>query len=260
MNPPNGAAANTSDSVSAAWNTIHEMGETFLSMCPLLAAGAVVFALFWLAAAGIRRVVEKLANRKSDIPGAATAFGRLAYFALMLFGLLVALTVSFPSVTPAKLFSLLGLGGVAIGFAFKDIFQNLVSGILLLVRRPFRIGDEITSGSFTGTVEAIETRATYIRTYDGKRIIVPNSVIYTEPVTVITAYDLLRSEYDIGIGYGDDVSNARDIALDTIRTIEGVLEDPAPDVLLWELAGSTKNLRLRWWTRPKRANVVTLRH
>lgn len=177
----------------------------------------------------------------------------------MLLGLLVAVTVAFPSMTPAKLFSVLGIGGVAIGFAFRDIFQNLLAGILLLIRHPFRAGDEITSGSFTGTVESIETRATYIRTYDGQRIIVPNSVIYTEPVTVITAYDLLRSQYDVGIGYGDDVTRAKAIALKAVRGVDGVLTDPAPDVLLWDLAGSSKNLRVRWWTRPKRSGVVQVR-
>ena len=178
----------------------------------------------------------------------------------MLLGVLVAVTVAFPSVTPAKLFSVLGVGGVAIGFAFKDIFQNLLAGILLLIRHPFRAGDEITTGGgFTGTVESVETRATYIRTYDGQRVIVPNSVIYTETVTVITAYDLLRSQYDVGIGYGDDVAHAKAVALEAVKGVDGVLADPAPDVLLWDLAGSSQNLRVRWWTKPKRSGVVQVR-
>ena len=134
-----------------------------------------------------------------------------------------------------------------------------MAGILLLIRHPFRAGDEITSGAFTGTVESIETRATYIRTYDGKRIIVPNSIIYTEPVTVITAYGILRDQYDVGIGYGDSVSKARKIALETVSGVEGVLTDPTPDVLLWDLAGSSQNLRVRWWTKPHRGDVVVVR-
>ncbi|TZG26547.1 mechanosensitive ion channel [Sphingomonas montanisoli] len=231
----------------------------FLAMLPLLVAGTAVFLIFWAIASGVRRTVESVAKRRSEFPSAATAFGRLAYIGLMLLGLLIAVTVAFPSMTPAKLFSVLGIGGVAIGFAFKDIFQNLLAGILLLIRHPFRAGDEITSGGFTGTVESIETRATYIRTYDGQRIIVPNSVIYTEPVTVITAYDLLRSSYDVGIGYSDDVTQAKAIALEAVRSVEGVLAEPAPDVLLWDLAGSSKNLRVRWWTKPKRAGVVAIR-
>jgi small-conductance mechanosensitive channel len=105
----------------------------------------------------------------------------------------------------------------------------------------------------------IEARATFIRTYDGRRIIIPNSDVYTKPVIVISAYDLLRSEYDVGIGYGDDLAMAKSLALAAVSRIEGVLDEPAPDVLVWELAGSSKNLRLRWWTRSKRGEVLAVR-
>jgi len=256
------AAAPTAKSVhpAAVLETANGMINAFLAMLPLLVAGVIVFLIFWGIASTVRRTVEALARRRSEFPSAATAIGRLAYFAIILLGLLIAVTVAFPSMTPARLFSVLGIGGVAIGFAFKDIFQNMLAGILLLIRHPFRAGDEITTGGgFTGTVESIETRATYIRTYDGQRIIVPNSVIYTETVTVITAYDLLRSEYDVGIGYGDDVRHAKAVALKAVKGVEGVLADPAPDVLLWDLAGSSKNLRVRWWTKPKRSGVVEVR-
>lgn len=241
---------------SVIWAVFDRMGGDVLRMLPLWLAGLFVFLAFWAFASGMRRVAARVARRRSQFPSAATAFARLAYLALMLLGFLVAATVAFPSMTPGRLVSVLGLGGVAIGFAFKDIFQNLLAGILLLIRQPFRVGDEIMVGAFTGAVEAIETRATFIRTYCGKRIIIPNGSIYTDTVTVITAYNLLRSEYDVGIGYSDDIGRAREVALNALQEVEGVLAEPAPDVLLWELAGSSKNLRVRWWTRPDRATVV----
>ena len=108
-------------------------------------------------------------------------------------------------------------------------------------------------------MEAIETRATYIRTYDGRRIIIPNGDVYTKPVSVISAYDMLRTEFDVGVGYGDDLGRAVEVALGAVRGVEGVLSDPAPDVLVWELAGSSKNLRVRWWTKPQRATVLEVR-
>lgn len=239
--------------------TPNSMGTGFMAMLPLVGIGIVVFLVFWLIASLVRKGLENYVGKRDQYSGAAIAFSRLAYIGIILFGLMVAVTVAFPSITPAKLFSALGIGGVAIGFAFKDIFQNLLAGILILVRQPFKVGDEITSGEFTGTVENIETRATFIKTYDGKRIIVPNSKIYTEPVTVITAYDILRSEYDVGIGYGDDVGEARKLALEAVKSVEGVLSDPAPDVLLWDLAGFSQNLRVRWWTDPVRGNVVQVK-
>ena len=244
--------------VGLIWGTADRLIDNFLAMIPLLVAGLAVFIVLLLAAKAVRYVIERPLARTSN-RSAATAIGRIVYILLLGLAVLIAVTVAFPSMTPGRLVSTLGIGGIAIGFAFKDIFQNLLAGILLLLRHPFRVGDEITTGEFTGTVEAIETRATFIRTYDGRRIIIPNGDVYTKPVTVISAYDMLRSEYDVGIGYGDDLGRAKEIALRAISGVDGVLADPPPDVLVWELGESSKNIRLRWWTRPQRADVLSIR-
>ncbi len=244
--------------VGLIWRTVDRLLDGFLAMLPLLVAGLLVFLVLLMLAKAVRYGIERALARSSN-RSAAVAIGRILYILMLGIALLIAVTVAFPSMTPGRLISTLGIGGVAIGFAFKDIFQNLLAGILLLLRHPFRVGDEITTGDFTGTVESIETRATFIRTYDGKRVIIPNGDVYTKPVTVISAYDMLRTEYDIGIGYGDDLGRAKEIALQAIRSVSGVLVDPAPDVLVWDLAGSSKNLRLRWWTRPHRSDVIAIR-
>ena len=94
--------------------------------------------------------------------------------------------IAIPSFQPAQLIQLLGISGVAIGFAFLDILQNFLAGILILLTEPFRLGDQIVVGGYEGTVEEIETRATSIRTYDGRRVVIPNSNLFTESVTVNT--------------------------------------------------------------------------
>ena len=236
-------------------DSLYEMANSFIALAPMMAIGLVVIVAFYFIAKLVSRLVKGDGSDKPG-PGRKEAYARMAYAAIIAVGVLIGLTIAFPSVSPAELLSVLGVGGVAIGFAFKDIFQNLIAGIFLLIRQPFEVGDEITSGDITGKVEAIKTRATYIRTYDGKRVIVPNSIIYTEPVTVITAYDKLRNHVDIGIGYGDDVDEARDLALSIARGTDGVLDDPAPDALVWELGGSSLNIRLRWWTDPARGSVI----
>ncbi len=240
------------------WATVDRLLDGFLAMLPLMVIAILVLLLLLFAAKGVRYLIEKGLARTSN-RGAATAIGRLLYVAMVGLAVLISVTIAFPSMTPGRLISVLGVGGVAIGFAFKDIFQNLLAGILLLLRHPFRVGDEITTGEFTGTVEAIETRATFIRTYDGRRVIIPNGDVYTKPVTVISAYDMLRSEYDVGIGYGDDLAAAKAIALEAIKSVEGVLADPAPDVLVWELGEFSKNIRIRWWTAPARGDVLRIR-
>lgn len=257
--PPRDATPGVIDAnVNLIWGTVDRLLDGFLAMLPLLAVAVVVFVLLLFAAKGVRSLVERVLARSSN-RNAATAIGRILYIVLISLAALIAVTIAFPSMTPGRLISTLGIGGVAIGFAFKDIFQNLLAGILILLRHPFKVGDEITTGEFTGTVEEIETRATWLRTYDGRRVIISNGDVYTKPVTVISAYDMLRSEYDVGIGYADDLGRAKEIALEAMRGVEGVLDEPAPDVLVWGLGESAKNIRIRWWTSPKRGDVLRIR-
>ncbi|MEO8090475.1 MAG: mechanosensitive ion channel family protein [Gemmatimonadales bacterium] len=244
--------------LSNAWRTVNTLVNGFFALLPKIVLAALLLLVVWLIARGIRSLVRRAVPASAE-SSLGIVLGRLSYAVVLLVGCFLALSIVAPGVGLTELIGLLGISSVAIGFAFKDIFQNLLAGILILLRQPFRVGDEITAGSFTGTVESIETRATFIRTYDGRRVIVPNSQIYTEPVTVITAYDKVRSEYDVGIGYNDDIAQAKRIALEAVRGIEGVLADPAPDVLTWELAGSTVNLRVRWWSEPRRGTVLDVR-
>ena len=252
------AVVDLATATGEAVDTVQGFADAFYATLPRIAVALLVILAFWGVASGVRRIVHRVTPGPTD-SSIGIVLGRLAYAALIALGVLIGLVVVFPTFTVGGLVGALGIGGIALGFAFQDIFQNLLAGVLILLREPFRVGDEIVSGDYVGTVEAIETRATFIRTYDGRRIIIPNSQIYSEPVQVITAYHIVRSEYDVGIGYGDDIDAAKAIARDVLRTAEGVLEEPAPDVLTWDLAGSTVNLRLRWWTDPTRATVVATR-
>ncbi len=108
------------------------------------------------------------------------------------------------------------------------------------------IGKALPLKSFCNTTENIETRATTIRTYDGRRIVIPNSELFTNSVTVNTAFENRRLEYDVGIGYGDDIDWAKYLMLSAMHSVSEVLKDPAPDVLVMELAESSVNIRVRW--------------
>ncbi|BAY45331.1 MscS mechanosensitive ion channel [Scytonema sp. HK-05] len=143
--------------------------------------------------------------------------GRLAQGATILLGLFVSLSIVIPTFRAGDLVQLLGISGVAIGFAFRDILQNFLAGILILLTEPFQIDDQIVFKNFEGTVESIQTRATTIRTYDGRRIVIPNSELFTNSVTVNTAFENRRLEYDIGIGYGDDIDQAKQLILEAAQ-------------------------------------------
>ena len=241
--------------VAPLTDKLSDITHGFFYVLPNIGIGVVVFGLFVLAAWGARHSVASVL-RIRDRTDLGVLLGGAAKWAILLFGLLVFATIVFPSINPADLFSALGVGSVAIGFAFKDILQNWLSGLLILYRQPFRRGDQIQSGAFEGTVEAIEARATLLRTYDGQRVVIPNGDIYTRAVTVRTAYPSRRSQYDVGIGYGDDIAQACQVILRALASLEGLEHNPAPEAIPWELAGSTVNIRVLWWCNSQRADVV----
>ena len=113
------------------------------------------------------------------------------------------MTIIAPSITSGGLIGDLGVSSVAIGFGFKDIPQNMLAGILIVLRQPFQVGDKIVSGGHAGRVEKIATPATFIKIYDGRRFVIPNGDICTNSVVVITAFEKVQSQYDIGVGCND---------------------------------------------------------
>lgn len=238
--------------ISAAWDKVQSMINGFIALLPNIVLGLIVFILFFFVAGRIKVVVKRLTRNRRSARNLGLVLGRLAQGITILIGLFIALSIVIPSFKAGDLVQLLGISGVAIGFAFRDILQNFLAGILILLTEPFQIDDQIVFKGFEGTVENIQTRATTIRTYDGRRIVIPNSELFTNSVTVNTAFDNRRLEYDVGIGYGDDIDLAKQLMLDAMHSVDQVLKDPAPDVLVMELAGSTVNIRVRWWVNPPR--------
>ncbi|PSF38572.1 mechanosensitive ion channel protein MscS [Aphanothece hegewaldii CCALA 016] len=243
--------------ISIIWDKMQKMVNDFLSLLPNLILALIVFAIFFFTARTIKRVVRNLTRNHRQARNLGLVLGRLAQGTTVLLGLFIALSIVIPSLKAGDLIQLLGISGVAIGFAFRDILQNFLAGILILLTEPFQIDDQIIFKDFEGTVEQIQTRATMIRTYDGRRIVIPNSELFTNSIIVNTAFSHRRFEYDIGIGYGDDINTARQLILEAIHETDGVLQDPAPDAIVVALACSTVNIRARWWVQPpRRADVL----
>ena len=241
---------------SLAWETVERLGESFIAAVPRFALAVLIVLLAIIVGQLVRTGVRLSAARRREHYNLQIALGRLAMAAVVLVGLLVAATAAFPNFTPADLIGALGIGGVAIGFAFKDIFQNFLAGILILITKPFRTGDQIVFGDYEGEVEDIQTRATFLRTYDGRRVVIPNGELFINSVTVNTAFAKRRMQYDIGIGYGDDIEVARRIVLGVLERTEGVAPDPKADVIVVDLGESTVALRARWWSDSRIADVL----
>jgi small-conductance mechanosensitive channel len=223
--------------------------DTATQLLPNVIIALVFIVVMWYVARLVGFLVRKTAT-PSGRDNLGQVFGGFLRWVVFAFGSLLALTIVLPNLNPADLVAGLGIGSVAIGFAFKDILQNWLAGMLLLLNQPFNVGDEVKVGGYEGTVERIESRATLIRTYDGQRVIIPNADLYTDVVQVITAYDARRMQMDFGSGYGDNIDEACQIMLDAVSGVEGIEADPAPQALPWSLDASWVTIRVRWWVKP----------
>lgn len=229
--------------VSSANHILQQM----ISRIPYLVIASLVFVIFWVLSIFFKKAVTRILGSRKHHQNLVTVFRRVGSALILFLGFMVAMIIAVPSFTPGKLIGALGIGSVAIGFAFKDIFQNLLSGILLLLSEPFRIGDQIISGNFEGTVEDIQIRATTIRTYDGRKVVIPNSQLYTSPMTVNTAYSQRRLEFDVGIGYENNIIDAQRVILSVLKAAPTVSKLAEPSVIATALADSSVVLRVRWF-------------
>ncbi|MBV9842553.1 MAG: mechanosensitive ion channel family protein [Sphingomonadaceae bacterium] len=238
---------------------VHAAVNGFSLMVPNLIAAIVFLAFFWVVGRYAARLTRAAFHhrRREDL---AEVLGSLVKGVIYVVAAMFSAAIVFPSVTPSGVLGTLGIGSVAVGFAFKDILQNLLAGLLLLIQRPYRRGDQIKVKDYEGTIEHIASRATAIKTYDGRRVLIPNSDLYTAPVIVNTAFPTRRDHYDIGIGYGDDPAHASALFAEVIKKVAGVQADPPPSVIPWGLDSSTVTLRARWWTESLRAKQIAVRN
>lgn len=242
------------------WSNMQHLGHSLIQRSPYVLIGIFVIFVFWLLGKAARFVIDQIGDRTKLDTVLLHVLGSIASGVMVLLGILVAAVIIFPSFKPGELVAGLGITTVAIGFAFKDMLQNTFAGLLILWRKPFRIGDQINTQNYEGTVEEINIRSTFIKTYDGERVVVPNADIYTNPVLVRTAFDKRRVHFTVGIGYQDSIDQAILVISEVLEGIPGVHQDPGPWIYTTELAPSSVNLEVYFWTEPEQANVLKVRH
>ncbi|MBZ5615314.1 MAG: mechanosensitive ion channel family protein [Acidobacteriia bacterium] len=244
-------------SINKFWQAAYQMVDSFFARLPSLIVGVIVFLLFYVLSIFVSRVI--LRTTRHHRPNLGVVFARLIGAAIILLGFLVAFSVVAPSFQAGDLIKILGIGGVAIGFAFQNILQNFLAGLLLLWAEPFRIRDEIKLDNYEGTVEDIQTRATIIRTYDGRRVVIPNADLFTHSVTVNTALDIRRWEYDLSAKNVGELADLKSLVTNTVSKVPGVLPSPGPEVLVMDLGDPNANIvkmRVFWWTKAPRQHEM----
>lgn len=243
--------AETRSAIETAFARLY---ESILRVVPRALAAVLVIMMFWGIAAAVRRLMRLVFQRIVDDLTVENLIEQVAYYAVWVLGLIVA--VDALGFDPETVVTGLGLTGLALGFALRDIISNFISGVLILALRPFRLNDQIDVGETEGNVERIELRATQIRTYDGRLVLVPNAEVFTSRITNNTASPIRRGSVTVFLGYDSDLEVVQAVIRNAAQAAEGVLPQPPPSVRVRELGPDDIEIEARFWTDSRRSDVV----
>lgn len=200
----------------------------------------------WLAKKVTTLFIKLLEKNKVDIT--LTRFLESIVYYTLVVVVLIAVAGQL-GINTTSFLTIVGAAGLAIGLALKDSLSNFSSGVMLILFRPYRVGDFATVGGVTGNVMSIDIFNTTLNTPDNQRVIVPNANITNNVITNVTANDTRRVDLTIGIGYGDDVLKTKQVLAEILKTEERILESPAPKIAVSELADSSVNFVVRPWVK-----------
>jgi small-conductance mechanosensitive channel len=223
----------------------------------LVVAIAVVMLSWWLG----KHVGARFGRRqwRSDNPYFASLLQRLAQWLTLLGGLLVALDLLGASALVGAVLGSAGVVGLVLGFAFKDIAENYVAGILLSLRRPFAPGDMLRIDSYEGKVAALTSRATVLVTLDGNRLTLPNALVFKSVVLNYTRNPRRRIDFTVPVDAGESIRQAQQVAMDALCAVDGVLDDPAPSWTVADYDASGLTLRFFAWVDQRKTDPGKVR-
>ncbi len=263
-NTDHGASLHFAGVADSIRSTVLGVWSDFIHHVPFLVGGVVVLLLTWLAARLAVRIGYRALSRSRTRESLKDLIIRLAVIAVWTAGLLLTAMVIFPGVTPTKALGALGLVSIAVGFAFKDIFENFFAGILLLWNFPFEKGDYLECEGVMGEVISIDIRMTQIRKPTGELVVLPNSFLFKNPVDILTDRKYRRVSIMAGIAYGEDVEQAVAVITEAVSGCHSILDDRPIQVFPQGFGSSSIDIEVTWWTgskpvdlRRSRGEVVT---
>ena len=220
------------------WEIVNDYGVPGLKVLLIIFAALLV-------ASWVNRIVRGSCERAKIDPTLGRFFGKAArWVVLLLAGMFVIGVFGIPI---AGFAVVLGAAGLAIGLAFQGTLSNLASGVMLLIFRPFKVGDFVNVAGQAGKVDEIELFCTTFDTPDNRRIITPNSAIFGSQIENVTYHDTRRVDVNVGVEYSADMDKTRQVLEAAAAGLEGCLDDPPRQVYLWELGGSSVDWKVRVW-------------
>jgi small conductance mechanosensitive channel len=219
--------------------------DSLTSYGPSLVGAVLILVIGWIVARIVTRIMRRLLDRSRVDPTLVSFLTSLTYIGLMAFIVIGALGKL--GVQTASFVAVIGAAGLAIGFALQGSLANFAAGVMLILFRPFKAGDYVEAGGVAGSIEEVQMFATVFKTPDNRRIVVPNASITSGSITNYAAHDTRRVDLVFGIGYGDDISLAKQVLQEILQAEERVLKDPEPTIAVSELADSSVNFVVRPW-------------
>ncbi len=240
----------TTTTVSDSFESFY---DNFIEQLPLIGMGLFIIILGVLIGTWIGNFAKiRIANKTKD-PLMSKFLGKSIRLVLIIISVMIGLRAAGLGGIATGLLTAAGASAVVLGFAFKDIGENFIAGIILSFNRPFNINDTVEVGGNFGKVKALEFRYTKLKTFDGKDVYIPNSDVLTEPVTNFTEDGFFRWDFVIGIAYENNIQKAKEIIMEALRSRPSVVEDEEHEnfVIEEELATSTVNLKVFFWVHTK---------
>ncbi len=227
-----------------------DIARESIALLPQLAVALVVLTLTLFASKFARALLSTTLGRSAMRASLKELLLNLTGLLSWMVGLVIAAVIVFPNLSPANALAGLGLGSVAIGFAFKDVFENFLAGLIILFRREMRIGDTIQCQGLDGKVEKISVRETHIRQTDGQLVIVPNALLFKNPLTIRTDLEQRRVTLMCGIAYGESIEQSRNVIDKAVRDCQSVstAEDRPVQVFAHSFGDSSIDFEISWWT------------
>ena len=247
-NTPSGETYDqTVNTLATLQDQLVDMAEAFVRALPNMAIAIVILLITWIVARIAVRGVSRAIGKTDMRPSLQNLIDTVVKLGIWIIGLMIALIVVMPGMTPASLIAGLGIGAVAIGFAFQDIFENFLAGVLIMLREKMRIGDVIECEGIIGKVEHITLRETHVRKMSGEVTLVPNSILFKNPVEIFTDDNMRRHEVLAGVSYDTDLDKAAEVIRKAVESVDLVEVDKGIDVFAVEFNSSSVDFKVRWW-------------
>jgi len=226
--------------------TFGEQIVIFVTTYGIKIVGAIVILILGRIVAGIgRKLVRRGLEKTKTDPSIVLFVSGLIHVLILTFAVLAALAKF--GIQTASFVAVLGAAGFAIGFALQGSLANFAAGVLILVLRPYRVGDFIDGAGVAGSVKEIQLFTTVLATPDNVKLIVPNSKLFGDVIKNVTGFDTRRIDLVIGIGYSSDIQKAYDVIMELTKQDKRILQEPAPQIAVSELADSSVNMVVRPW-------------